>query len=164
VRGNFRHTARVPTFHQHLNPVRRDEADFLIQVRLHDDDQGNQHFEQLWVQELGDRRFRLCCIPCFAYDLALGDKVETDDDLVVRRVIERSGAWTLRIWFGDGPLGASERSSLANEISQMGAMLEPYSERLVAISAPDDDTARRIRSRLETEQEAGRLHYETGWS
>jgi hypothetical protein len=154
----------VVKFHQHLNPVGREDADYLIQARLEDDQDEEQRFEQLWVRDLGERHFRMCCIPCFAYDLALGDEVETDDDLVVQRVVQPSGAWTLRMWFGDGALDASERRSLAIEISQMGAMLEPYSDDLVAISAPDDDTARRIKSRLDAEQEAGRLHYETGWS
>lgn len=150
-------------FHHHLNPVGREDANYLIHARLEDDEDGEQHFEQLWVRDLGGRRFRICCIPCFAYDLALGDEVETDDDLVVQRVVQPSGAWTLRMWFGDGVLDVSERRSLAIEISHMGATLEAYSDNLVAISVPDDDIARGIKSRLDQEQEAGRLHYETGW-
>lgn len=39
-------------------------------------------------------------VPFFVRDLALGDEVETNADLVLGRVIQPSGHVTFRVWFG----------------------------------------------------------------
>jgi hypothetical protein len=153
----------VPEFHQHLDPIDRANANFLIQAPIETDENEVERFEQLWVRKLGDRRFKVCCIPFFVYDLALGDEVGTDDDLIFKEVLVRSGAWTLRVWFGEANLDEENKSKLVEEVDSLGAVSEVSSANLIAFSVPDDETAARVRSRLETEEAAGRLTYETGW-
>jgi hypothetical protein len=41
----------------------------------------------LWARQVGDRRFEICCIPFFLYDVALGDVVETDENYSLVRVV-----------------------------------------------------------------------------
>ena len=80
----------------HENPVWRDESDFIIRAYL-EENKGRNEWEQLWAKRLDDRRFSLCCIPFFAYNLALGDEVETDGSYVVEGVVRPSGQFTWRI-------------------------------------------------------------------
>lgn len=76
----------------HPDPVWRDRSNFVIGARLPEPGRT----EQLWARQLGDRRFELCCIPFFLYDLALGDVVETDDNYDVVRVLKPSGRYVYR--------------------------------------------------------------------
>ena len=56
-------------------------------------------FEQLWTERVGDDRFELCCIPFFAYDMALGDVVRADaaTGYVIQSVVQRSGNGVVRV-------------------------------------------------------------------
>ena len=60
---------------------------------------GDGNFEQLWTTRVGENRFELCCIPFFAYDLALGDVVRADaaTGYVVQAVEQRSGNGVVRV-------------------------------------------------------------------
>lgn len=57
-----------------------------------DDVGGADSFEQLWTERVGADRFELCCIPFFAYDMALGDVVraEAATVYVIQSVVQRS--------------------------------------------------------------------------
>ena len=83
----------------HLNPLSRDRADFLIHAKC--GKAGEDTFwEQLWVKQLTDNQFEICCIPFFARDIAIGDVVETHSDgqfqHLIKRVIQPSGHYTQR--------------------------------------------------------------------
>jgi hypothetical protein len=82
----------------HSNPIERPTPSFMLRARL-DELEGDENFEQLWTKRVGKDRFELCCIPFFAYDLALGDVVRADEenDYVVQSVEERSGNGVVRI-------------------------------------------------------------------
>lgn len=64
-----------------------------------DDVGGADTFEQLWTRRVGDDRFELCCIPFFAYDMALGDVVraEAATGYVIQSVVQRSGNGVVRV-------------------------------------------------------------------
>jgi hypothetical protein len=64
-----------------------------------DDIEGGQAFEQLWTERTGEDLFKVCCIPSFAYDLALGDLVRADagTDYLIQSVAQRSGNGVARV-------------------------------------------------------------------
>ena len=80
----------------HSNPVERPVPSVMLRAAL-DDLGGDADFEQLWSRRIGDGLFELCCIPFFAYDLALGDVVRADADYTVRSVEQRSGNGVIRV-------------------------------------------------------------------
>jgi hypothetical protein len=80
----------------HETPVWREKADFMICGPLPE----AARSEQLWARQVGDQRFETCYIPFFLYDVALGDVVETNAGYDVERVVEASGRYVFRVWFG----------------------------------------------------------------
>lgn len=68
----------------HRDPVWRDGADFIIAARIDPGDTGVDT-EQLWARRIDDGRHELCCIPFFAYDLALGEHAQEVADVLQAR-------------------------------------------------------------------------------
>lgn len=144
----------------HPSPVWQDRANFVLAAHLGTKG-GRNEWEQLWGEELGPNRYILCCIPFFAYDIALGDEVETDRDSILKRVLRRSGQVTFRVWFGDQ--SAETRRSIASQAESAGALLEWSSENLLALSVLEND-AKKVANFLHLHEQGGRLQYETGRS
>ena len=144
----------------HENPVWRDRSDFIIRTYL-EDNEGRSEWEQLWVRRVDERTFSLCCIPFFAYDLALGDEVETDANYAVQGVVRASGQFTFRVWFGDSAKPAI-KDEVSRQLEAAGALFEWSSANLLAISAKDDDQAQAVADYLNARQNFGDLTYETG--
>lgn len=107
------------------------------------------------------RRFEVCCIPFFVYDVALGDLVETDISYNILRVIEHSGRFVFRVWFGET---FHPRQDVADELVARGALLEWSSANLLAVDAADEVHAQVIADYLSEEERADRLMFETGRS
>jgi hypothetical protein len=141
----------------HEAPVWRERANFIIGAPLPEEGRA----EQLWARQLGDERFEICCIPFFVYDLALGDVVETDANHDVVRVVERSGRFVFRVWFGEA---FHPRQEVADELAELGALLEWSSANLLAVDAADETHAEALAAYLAEQERAGRLMYETGRS
>jgi hypothetical protein len=141
----------------HETPVWRDRADFVIGAPIHDAERA----EQLWARQVGEQRFEICCIPFFIKDVALGDVVETDAEYDVTRVVERSGRYVFRVWFGES---FHPRQKVADELSELGALLEWSSANLLAVDAVDRPHAQVIADYLEAQERADRLRYDTGRS
>jgi len=82
----------------HANPVRRPVPSFMLRASL-DDIEGGDNYEQLWTKRVGEDRFEVCCIPFFAYGLALGDVVRADagSGYLIQSVAERSGNGVVRV-------------------------------------------------------------------
>jgi hypothetical protein len=143
----------------HSDPIWRDRANFIIFARLEDG-----KWEQLWARQLSETRFELCCIPFFAYDLALGDEVEVGAaggrSYVIRRVVAPSGHFTFRVWFGDSPKG-DVRDELLARMTQLGCAVEWSSDNLLAVDAPTA-AAQAVADHLQHEEDRHRLTYETG--
>ncbi|MBI3969410.1 MAG: DUF4265 domain-containing protein [Chloroflexi bacterium] len=87
----------------HLNPVRLERGDTEIYAGSQPQPDQPLRWERLWAKKLDANRFELCCIPFYAYDLALGDEVETQTEAekphVIRQVVKPSGHQTYRIYF-----------------------------------------------------------------
>ena len=148
----------------HLSPVWRERADFIINANIEEEGL-RRRFEQLWVRRLGERRFEVCCIPFFIYDLALGDEVETtpqgEREYILARVARRSGRYTFRAWFGDSS-HATARDDVIDALREMGSEFEWHSEDLLAIDAADDERAQEVAYFLQEQEQLGHLTYETG--
>jgi len=141
----------------HDAPGWRDKADFVIGAPLPEAGRA----EQLWARRVSDRRFEICCIPFFLHDVALGDVVETDPGYDLTRVLERSGRFVFRVWFGEA---SHSRQEVADQLAGLCAMLEWSSANLLAVDAADEAHAQAIANYLDEQERADRLIYETGRS
>jgi hypothetical protein len=139
----------------HDAPVWRERANFVIGAPLPEEGRA----EQLRVRQVGDRRFEVCCIPFFLYGVALGDVVETDADYDLVRVVERSGRFVFRVWLGEV---FHPRQEVADELAELGALLEWSSANLLAVDAADEAHAQTIADYLAEQESASRLAFETG--
>lgn len=115
------------------------------------------------VRQIEDDQFEVCCIPFFLRDVNLGDIVQTVAKdgwkYILDRVIQDSGRYTFRAWFGNS---FYPRDEIAGELRAKGALLEWSSRDLLAIDAADSEQAKLIAGCLATQEDAGRLEYETG--
>lgn len=143
----------------HQQPIWRDRSNFIIAVEVPGG--GERKTEQLWVRQISDHRFEVCCIPFFAYDIALGDVVDTDTDYVVKRVVEPSGRYVYRVWFGES---FHPRDEIATGLTSLGSLIEWSSPNLLAVDAVDEEHAQVVADFLAGRQQAGQLIYETGRS
>lgn len=143
----------------HRDPIWRDRADFIIAIAI---DPGSTSIatEQLWVRRVDDRHFELCCIPFFAYDVALGDRVEVDADFLVRRVVHPSGRYVFRVHFVRPE--SRFRDEVVRELTERGALVEWSSAGMFAVDAQDARHAQQIADYLAQQEHLGRLAYETG--
>lgn len=148
----------------HPNPLLRARANFIIMADVTDPDTGKR-LEQLWARDVGDNRFEICCIPFFAYDLALGDIVSCAPagarQYVNQNVVEQSGHYTFRVWFGR-PSAPALKLEVVQELAALQARLEWASENLLAVDAADWEHAQPVADRLQARQDAGDLVYEAG--
>jgi hypothetical protein len=152
---------------EHQTPVWGEQSDFIISVELDPDvSDARKRYEQLWAKQIDEHRFRLCCIPFFAYDLALGDEVETqlkgEQRYMVCRVVRDSGNYTFRIWFGESD-DPTVRKEVTDECERQDWLFEWYSRNLLAISV-GSARAQEVADYLYQQQQLGRLLYETGRS
>lgn len=81
----------------HPEPVWWMRSNFVIATAI-DSANTDVTTEELWARKIDEGHFELCCIPFFAYDIALGDVVEADSQYMVRRVIRRPGKLVFRVW------------------------------------------------------------------
>jgi hypothetical protein len=146
---------------RHANPAWRERADFIIAMNIAETS-GRSEWEQLWARKISDRRFEVCCIPFFAYDLALGDIVETDTSYLVTGVVEGSGHSTFRVWLQNA--SEATRREVEAYLAKQGHRHEFYSEHLISIDSEDDESAQALADFLQSMESSGRLTYETGRS
>jgi hypothetical protein len=141
----------------HEEPVWRDRANFIIAAEIAGESEVKT--EQLWARQVDEHRFEISCIPFFVYDLALGDVVETDGGYIVRRVVEPSGRFVFRVWFGES---FHPRDEIADEIKALGSLIEWSSPNLLAVDAVDKEHAEMVAGFLAEREREGQLVYETG--
>jgi len=144
----------------HPEPLWRERANFIIVAPLPEKDR----FEQLWCRQLTESTFEVCCVPFFLYNVALGDIVETETTsegpFNLRRVTQPSGRYVFRVLFPN--VSAERRSDVQNRVIGFGGAVEWATPKLMAIDAENQGVASRIADYLQTEEDAGRLAYETG--
>lgn len=157
-------TAPADEFVLHLTPVWRDRSDFIINAALAEKDRPKR-YEQLFAKQVAEDRFEICCIPFFLADMALGDVVTTspagDRKYVVDKVIQPSGRYVFRVWFGES---FQPRDEVANDLEGLGCLIEWSSPNLLAVDAVDHAHAQQIADFLAEHERAGQLIYETGRS
>lgn len=141
----------------HQEPVWRDRSNFVIATQIDPGETGIST-EQLWARQIDERHYELCCIPFFAYDLALGDVVEVDASYMVKRVTKPSGRFVFRVYFGrsDYP-----RDDIVERLTALGGLLEWSSVNLLAVDAPDLAGAQPVADYLQEQEDQGQLMYET---
>ncbi|HEY4668880.1 MAG TPA: DUF4265 domain-containing protein [Tepidiformaceae bacterium] len=151
-------------FAVHTDPVWRERSNFIIHAELGEQDLLGR-FEQLWTRQVGEDRFEVCCIPFFLYDVALGDIVATvpkgGHQYVLEGVVEPSGRFVFRVWFGGS---FHPREEIAEQLTQLGALLEWSSVNLLAVDAADALQAQRVADFLQERRNRGQLLYDTGRS
>jgi hypothetical protein len=134
------------------------EADFLIHADLEAHGMPGAR-EQLWVKQLDERRFAMRSLPFFTYGIAFDDEVETDDNLIINRVVRRSGHRLIRV--------AVERDAADKFHADLHPLLD--SARLVhewrgfgyvAIDLPPQRNLSRLTEWLEPRARSGWLRYE----
>lgn len=144
----------------HSSPVWRDRANFIIGTPLSGSN-NEVDSEQLWARRIGERSFEICCIPFFAYDLALGDVVETDAEYSISRRITPSGRFVFRVFFeSDDSLAEATASALVG----LGVLIEWSSPRLLALDCANEASANVVANFLQEREDRGLLLYETGRS
>jgi Domain of unknown function (DUF4265) len=79
---------------------------------------------------------------------------------VVDKVVEPSGRYVYRVWFGHS---FHPREDIASELRMLGSLLEWSSPNLLAVDAADEH-AQVAADFLMRREEAGHLVYETGRS
>lgn len=144
----------------HENPAWRDKANFIIATYLGEKD-GRCEWEQLWAHRLDEKRFAICCIPFFAFDLALGDEVETDESYVLTKIVKCSGNYTFRVWFGNSK-DSGIKVEVETHCTELDFTTEWSSPNLLAISVSGAEQAQQLADYLQSQQTRGNLIYETG--
>lgn len=156
---------RMSAYVLHAEPVWRDRADFIVNASV--EGISGVDAEQLWTRRDADNHlYEVCCIPFFVYDLALGDlisvRVGTDGSYLFDEVVERSGGYTFRIYFGRTD-PASQARVLA-DLAKAPVRIERYSQTLVAVDIREVDSPQRLADYLAQAESEGFLVYESGRS
>lgn len=145
----------------HSEPVWRDRSDFIIGAGIAGG--SDTMTEQLWARRVDEHRFEICCIPFFIYDVALGDIVATsptgDRRYMVTKVVEPSGRYVFRVWFGES---FHPRDEIVDDLKALGSLIEWSSSNLLAVDAIDQEHAQLVADLLADREKAGHLIYETG--
>lgn len=110
---------------------------------------------------MAENRYVVCCIPLFCYRLALGDVVSTDEEHVLNEVVESSGRGVLRVLSEGAPW--TERQGVLDRLTELGALIEPGADILIALDVATQEIAERVIEFLEPLEAAGDLEYEIGW-
>ncbi|MFJ2150761.1 DUF4265 domain-containing protein [Streptomyces microflavus] len=119
--------------------------------------------EQLWLrknEESGD--YEVCCIPFYAYGLALGDVVAKSGTGTVDGVISKSGRRALRVFFADPRPPEGSRSELCSAVDSAGLLSEWNGDRHVAIDVPDISLMQPVFDSVQKEIQNGTAFWE--WS
>ena len=118
----------------HESPARRGDSNYVARVDLAPFGLEGE-MEQLWLRNLGDGQFSVCCIPFRAYGLALDDVVGLSaDGTTITRLVRRSGRRALRILF----------IAIGSEVLRLGLMSELSGDRHIAIDVPPEEGVTRI--------------------
>lgn len=125
----------------HERPVWREYANFMIFYDLSNDGL-NDRWEQLWVSQICENEFRICCIPFFSYGVSLGDHVSTRESsgkkYVVKSVVKKSGHKTFRLWFGDVVSYDKIRLKVEDYLLSKKLLFEWSSKNLLAIDISEE--------------------------
>ena len=146
----------------HELPVWEDRADFDIDVRIPEDEDGL--LERLSVRRVTDDLYEVCCLPFFLYDVCLGDTIRvaglsrTTPGTVTGRV-EDAGRFVFRLILQPS---RTTMQGAASSLVSMGFLVESHGSSYLAVDAPDEEQAAFLAAYLQTGEDAGDWEYETG--
>lgn len=119
--------------------------------------------EQLWLRELDvEGSFEVCCIPFYAYGLALGDVVGRSESEAVDRLIRQSGRRVLRVLFAEPRPLIDTRSALRRAVESAELLSEWNGDLQIAIDVPDISVMQSVFDCVQEEIESGTAFWE--WS
>jgi hypothetical protein len=122
--------------------------------------------ETLWAEPLGDNLCRIENVPFHAYGISADDVVAADEregELVFRRVVERSGHSTYRVFLREGVTEESPRfRALWQRLERLGCSYEGATERLLAIDVPPSADISDVYEILSTGEQEGVWDFEEG--
>ena len=119
----------------HSTPVWGTKSNFLIRVGVNDSGMTGA-IEQLWARKIDHSTFEVCCIPFFAYGLALGDTVACSADFTIQRRLFCGGHRTLRIAIADFENQHRIHEGLHEWVFASGLLHEWYSQGYLAVDLP----------------------------
>ncbi|MFJ8495930.1 DUF4265 domain-containing protein [Streptomyces sp. NPDC094038] len=150
------------TYVSHEEPVWRGGTHFMAMVDLTPFDLPGM-LEQLWLREAnGEGVYEICCIPFYAYGVALGDVIEKGGSGSVDRVIEKSGRRVLRVLFSEPRPVDDGRLALRRAVDSAGLLSEWNGDSHVAIDVPDESIMQPIYDSVRNEIEGMTAFWE--WS
>ncbi|MEW1778717.1 DUF4265 domain-containing protein [Streptomyces sp. NPDC086777] len=148
------------TYVSHEDPAWRGENHEMAMVDLAPFDLPGM-LEQLWLREVNEEgAYEVCCIPFYAYGVALGDVIEKGESGSMDRVIEKSGRRVLRILFSESRPALDSRPMLRRTLDSAGLLNEWNGDRHVAIDVPDDSVMQPIYDSVRNEIEGTTAFWE----
>jgi hypothetical protein len=117
--------------------------------------------EQLWVKQVDDRRFVMRSLPFFTYGVAFDDEVETNEDLLLSRVVSRSGHRLLRVAV-EREVAKAFHAEFHRLLTEERLLHEWRGFGYVSIDLPPQRDLSRLTAWLDPRAEAGTLLYEDG--
>lgn len=151
----------------HLDPLGKNAPYYIAMVDLTYAGLPGQ-MEQLWLNGLDGRRFRIECIPFCAYGLAYLDEVLIDPEgMFVQSVVAFSGNRVLRALLHEGREGGGNSAdevceSIKSVAADLGLGVEMHGERFLAFDVPRDVDVRHLVDVTASWANRGALNFE--WS
>jgi hypothetical protein len=149
----------------HPKPAWHERGDFTLRLKFDfKRDEAWHRIEDLWCRRIAGDHFELCCIPFFAYNLALGDEMITEPEeggfYSICAVAKSSGHSTFRASFEEQP-DDDLRNELSRELGSLNCLFEwSLPNNLLAIDAESREQALAVSQLLEQRKSSGQLTYE----
>ena len=124
--------------------------------------------ESIWVRKIRGRRYEVCTIPYFAYNMSLGDIVQCGPDedgigLFVEQVLKKSGNRTVRVGFEVAEGGRHPEAKKFRRFLQRHGIEYDYDDAgLISINVPSDEVYEKIQKRLKKMPENAQMIWEDG--
>ncbi|MFC8827592.1 DUF4265 domain-containing protein [Streptomyces sp. NPDC057137] len=106
--------------------------------------------------------YEVCCIPFYAYGLALGDVVGRNESGAVDRLISKSSRRVLPVYFAEPRPLTDTRSALRRAVESTGLLSEWNGDHQIALDVPDISVMQSIFNCVQEEIESGTAFWE--WS
>jgi len=143
----------------HKTPAWGPKSNFIIRADLANHGMPGR-FEQLWARKIDATTFEICCIPFFTYGLALGDKVESNAEYTIQKILEKGGHRTLRVAVVSKDKQDKLHEVLHEWVDNTGLLYEWYSPGYLAVDLPPDDQGKASFLTLEQLSENGEISIE----
>lgn len=143
----------------HPHPIRKDEIDSTVLVRIIDEDYANQYeFEEIPAERIERNHYRLCASPLLVRDLNLDDIVMADDQGIFVNLVKDKGKFGFRVGMHihyEDHDEISKYEKVIEELEKLKCDIEYYSHHLVGIVANNRWKARKVQNKLLKLQEQG---------